>query len=774
MKLKLGLLIFITVLTGWPAGTVTANADLALPSGPAAASILLHNRMGMRIEFNLQQQALEIWISPRAGKSLDYRDRNFSNRDDHTVLFDQIHFPNLSAADFVHCDEDPFQPTLVFKKQKLQLINLFSQPALALWFEKPETVDFKSDKQDRLLKTAEKIFAVEHPDRERLFHYYAQLSAGKGCFSLSPWNESGRSLYSRARCDAGQLLIITGGLADEAVDALADRLASTTLGDLITQNERALVQVIQAGAIQVRDRPDLQKYLDAHRALLVSLQDASGALRSSSDRRDYLIAHREASQATVWSAYSGWVNPLTQWCGFQLANPALSKEEPGGKFFGRLVAGPLSGRQEDGIYYAIWSAFTHWTQTGSRRAIPQESLQLLEQAMNWLERYCYDPKQNAFGRFYAGNQPLTASLDYGWNSVCGGPAATPALQINGKIVNRSYDLYINQLAFAGYLMLAALQSGDKSEAYANQADKLEKFFEPYYKKSGALPAYGALLDDKGKKFQADPFALSPDDYLFALSGPLFYSDYPAVQAVREKTLPEVIKRLPELSTASALSFLSAVDPVFQNEQNIAELFNAIMTRLLSDGSTCATRFTPDAAGDGKVRPAAAPSGALLAAVSNMGLRRLPFGLAVRSNRVLSRLSQYEYKGRLLEIRYEGQGAEAGLQINGQRLAHTLQVPEAALQDGVNEVTVLMNSDPPEINQLVYSTVRLEQVRKQGAELTFEIECYGKNVLIFTRLTGQVKMRSADGATVPVLTEKKGPLTFIECFGRDRMTLAIKN
>ncbi len=776
MKLSPYKQFLITFILHLVLSVLSCLAGETNPTTPGAAElspILLHNRMGLRIELNLAQQELQIWISPLAGQSQDYVDRNFSNRDDHTCLFDRIRLPNLSAADFISCDHDPFQPTVVFKNQKLQVINLFSQPAMALWFEKKEIVDFKSDKQDRLLKAGEKVFAVEHPDRKRIFHFYAQMAGGKGGFSTSPFNSPGRSLYSRARCEAGQMLIIAGGLAEQDPGALVDRVASQSLGDLITQNDRSIMQTIQAGVIKLRDRMELEKYIDANRAQLVSLQDASGAVRISSDRQEYLIAHREASQATAWCGYSGWVNPLTQWCSMQLSNPSHSKEEPAGKFFGRLVDGLCGGRQEDGVYYAIWSAFTHWTQTGSRRVIPPESVQVLEQAMDWLERYCYDAKQNGFGRFYLGNQPLSGSQDYGWDAAFAGPDFASPIKLNGKTIDRSFDLYINQLAYSGYLMLAALESREKSETYANQADKLEKFLESYYKKSGALPAFGFVWDDKGKKMQADPFTLSADDYLFALSMPLFYSDYPSLHSVREKAIAEVIKRLPELSTTAALSFLTSVDPIFQNEKAINELFNAVTTRLLSEGPILAGRFKPNDVA-WHMRPASAPIGALLAGVSNMGLRRMPFGIAVRANAILSRLSQYEYKGRLLEIRFEGQGPEATLQINGQRVAHTLQAPEAALQDGVNEISVVMNAEKPEANQLVYSTVRLERVRRQGSELNFEIECYGKNVLIFKQMSGQVKMRSADGATVPVLTEKKGGFTFIECFGRDRMTLMIKS
>jgi len=66
------------------------------PDGSIEASILLHSRMGIRIEYNLHRSTLALWISPQAGKSVDCRDRNFSCRDDHTDIFDSIWLPEMA------------------------------------------------------------------------------------------------------------------------------------------------------------------------------------------------------------------------------------------------------------------------------------------------------------------------------------------------------------------------------------------------------------------------------------------------------------------------------------------------------------------------------------------------------------------------------------------------------------------------------------------------------------------------------------------------------
>jgi hypothetical protein len=57
--------------------------------------------MGIRIEYDIEAQQLSLWIYPSPKTSLDYHDRNFSNRDDHTSIFDRITIPGLTLQDFL-------------------------------------------------------------------------------------------------------------------------------------------------------------------------------------------------------------------------------------------------------------------------------------------------------------------------------------------------------------------------------------------------------------------------------------------------------------------------------------------------------------------------------------------------------------------------------------------------------------------------------------------------------------------------------------------------
>ncbi|NBD37430.1 MAG: hypothetical protein GVY10_02545, partial [Verrucomicrobia bacterium] len=57
---------------------------------PHPTQIFLSNPHALRVEFRLDDQRLDIWWSPRAGESADYRDRNYSSRDAHLCVFESI------------------------------------------------------------------------------------------------------------------------------------------------------------------------------------------------------------------------------------------------------------------------------------------------------------------------------------------------------------------------------------------------------------------------------------------------------------------------------------------------------------------------------------------------------------------------------------------------------------------------------------------------------------------------------------------------------------
>ncbi len=160
--------------------------------------IFMQNRMGLRFEYNIDRSAIQIWISPQAGKSMLGTDRNFSNRDDHCNVFERITLTNVNFADFIRCDYDPNHSVLVFKNQKVHLATTFDKPVVLVWFEKDDVVDFKSGRLAKLKTQDANRFVVEYAERGKTFDFAAVMGAGKGKFRHQTRLENGRSVYARA------------------------------------------------------------------------------------------------------------------------------------------------------------------------------------------------------------------------------------------------------------------------------------------------------------------------------------------------------------------------------------------------------------------------------------------------------------------------------------------------------------------------------------------------------------------------------------------------
>jgi len=154
--------------------------------------------MGIRIEYDIGAQQLNLWISPSPAASLDYHDRNFSNRDDHTSLFDRISIPGLTLEDFLSCDYDAFHSVLHFKNQTLHLASIYDQPVVLLWFEQPGQVDIKTDKSSRILERSQRLFSTQLSDRGKDLALVAAIAPGAEEIVGSMAKNSNRSVRKTA------------------------------------------------------------------------------------------------------------------------------------------------------------------------------------------------------------------------------------------------------------------------------------------------------------------------------------------------------------------------------------------------------------------------------------------------------------------------------------------------------------------------------------------------------------------------------------------------
>lgn len=744
----------------------------------AETLILMHNRMGIRLEYNLNKQDLELWISPQAGKSVDYKDRNFSNRDDYTRLFDRISFPGLELKDFVKCDYDPFHSKVHYKDQVMHIVSLYNKPSIVVWFEKAQVVDFKSDKEDKVIEKAKDIFTLEHSDRGKVFNFVATIGKGEGAFQHQRDLDFGRSVFARANLKPNQAVVIAGELSKEQVPAIAKKIAQQPIDSLVIYNEVEIFEAVNKGKIKLKGMPELQKLIDINKRIFLSMQDASGAFRASIQNIYYLIWVRDGGIASPFIAYSGWVDPLTKWNEFQLANPTvLSETEPKGKFFGQLVNGKITKWEEDGLFYVVFSAFTHWTQTGDRRFISGKNLQLMEEAMVWLEKYCYDDSVKAFGRYHFSETPLAFSRGYGWDDAVGKPSPKWGSTYKNDTIVRAYDAYMNMCSYASYMMLGMMQTGPKAEEYFQKAANLEKVLKSFYNKGG-LPSYGHLLTSGKKIVRAEPYGMDNENYLYAYTLPLFYPDHDGIEGFRAQLFKDMMAKPQKYFLSTWFSLLTSIDTEFMDEKELMKAVNYAADQCYKGGKFLPMPYSmkemtdvPDGDPYHDIRPQAFTIGPWLSAMSNFGLKRLPFGIAARSTSVIEDLENYEYKQALIDFYYIGSGKINMIKVNGRPIYNSLQIPEKELFKGDNVIEVNMANNAKKVPLLVSSTVLLVSLNERDT-LRYTVQGFGKNILIFKNTKGKFLLEDENGTPLELKVRREEAYEHVEFPGKGKFTLKV--
>ncbi|MFW5804238.1 MAG: hypothetical protein ACOCWG_03295, partial [bacterium] len=397
---------------------------------------------------------------------------------------------------------------------------------------------------------------------------------------------------------------------------------------------------------------------------------------------------------------------------------------------------------------------------------------VMEDAVDWIEKYSYDPKMKAFGRYYAHEIPLTNSWDYGWDNSLGKPTETVPVKFNEQVITRSYDLYINSLMYATYHMLSAMQYGEKSREYTYKASQLEPFIKSLFKEN-ELPGYGVLLTDKGQYIKAGPYGLSKEDYTWALALPNFYPEGIDITAVKQLLLDDLMVDMENKHLPSTFSFLASLDVLNFKEDTIMKLVDHATEKCyepneflpLKNTMVKVTGAGPDNP-ENDIRQSTATFGAWMGTMANLGIKKLPYGIAARPTDFIDSINNYQYKNGLLNIHYKGSGNISKVTLNGQELMYTWQVPEGWLRNGNNNLEVIMKDDvtPPK-NTLIRSTIQLMSVNIIQGKTEYVIRCYGKNNLEFKNLEKKVVVYDGKNARVNANQENKNDISTITFQGK---------
>ncbi len=736
---------------------LSLSTFLATAQTKTETKLLMHNPNGLRIELNISTGNLDIWISPKAGESIDNFDRNFSNRDDHTSVFDKINFPKLDHQSYVRCDYDPFYSKIIYRNQVMHIATLYDYPAVLVWFDNPEAVDLKTDKQDKMIERTATSFIASHPDRGYEFAFAAGLGSGKGEFFKQLQIDEGRSVYARVNLDQKQFMVIAAELKEKNIPEMVKKITSQTANQLIAQSEKIIQEKTKFGHVLVNNDHQLQKLMDINKRIWVSMQDKSGSIRASIKEIYYLIWVRDGGMASAYVANTGWTEPVDIWTNYLLKNPTVIEDEiPAGQFFGQLVGTPINKWEEDGLFYATLSAFMHWTQTGDTKYISGEYLQTLKDANKWLEEYCFDEKMGLFGRYYYCETPLMNSRGHNWDHAIGKYIDKwHPKKYKGVDIIRSYDIYINMLAYSTYRMLAAMDPENAGE-FLKKADIIEKNMQPFFSEN-EMPNYGTLITLDGNQISAEGYGLDYNDYQWALSLTPFVPSYFDAKKIGGNLL-DTLRFEDSWFLAAFFCIHASLDNIYFDDHALMQAMNYMTKQSVKSGKVLPMAYAMleksgvDVNAANVIRPQPFTMGPWFSSLTNMALRRLPFGIAIRNTKFINGIENYQYKKALIQYTYEGTGEISRILLNNKEIINTFQIPENMLSEGNNNLVVKREEAAKSLTRLASSNVSLISAENNGT-IIYKIKGYGENFLTFTNMSGEVTVTDEKGKSVSFIKDK---------------------
>lgn len=166
-----------------------------------------------------------------------------------------------------------------------------------------------------------------------------------------------------------------------------------------------------------------------------------------------------------------------------------------------------------------------------------------------------------------------------------------------------------------------------------------------------------------------------------------------------------------------------------------------------------------------IRPQAFSTVPFQAAITNLAVRTMPFGIALRNSNVIKEIGDFECLNGNLDIAFTGSGEITKILLNGEMLKNTLQIPDENLLPGKNKVEIFLSSEKNNSPQLVYSTIRLLNTTELGNKINYRIKGYCQNVLIYKNVKENPVIKDKSGHVLNTSYKNNGIYLFVEFFDK---------
>lgn len=740
-------------------------------------NIILQNRCGNRLTLLMYEDKtiLEFVYKPNAFRRKDYKARNFSNRDNFTLLFKEVKWPMINSSNIVGFDYDPFYTRLEMKNQwdaenVISIVNIAKENAFAVAAETPLLIAIRPhtafDVKDGLL--TEKFI-----DRgEEIVSFIAFDNFVQNRFRILQDGTCVIQIFENE-------LVFFGGEENEfQVQEALLRLKNKSLTELVRQNELELEPKMDQGRVYYSN-PDFQKVIDINHRVAYSGMDEGGACFGALNRIYYLIWVRDGSMTSSLMARAGNPEFIKIWTRFLLNNPSSVRPDDKEAYseFLQIVGSRWTRSEDDGMFYAALSLFSYYKTTGEDDLLQGKEFQILLSAVDrYLEKTWKNEKKLMISNTI-GETPLKADPYFGYDVVNGNFENNQFHKSQGKELSLNASLY-NQVNTYNILMMASdllsqrpdLDNGRKEKYLTIAGDIKETIHTKFYDKVNDCLFSSLEFYTDGTEgtlsFKADD---NPWEGSWANAvGPYFPAPELQLKTARfiYKTWPVITKQgygyCPWNTLSKVLTEYGL--PSDEYERMLSpEIKDALSLTVKYPMPGALTEYNRQIEG---WRALPFSAGSLFFSMVSQMITSLPDGIAVRANSKIDSITNYRYKLSSIQANGFGKGDIVDFYVlNGDTIFNSLQIPDNLLYAGRNTLKII-RAEKSEKFRLFSSTAKLLSISGRGKTLQFKFISTIPTQILFehVEMATLIEIKDSHGNKVEYTagTVNNSKITLIDC------------
>jgi len=735
-------------------------------------NLILQNRCGNRLTLMFKPSGtdLEFVYKPNAFRRKEFVARNFSNRDNQTVLFPKFSMPDIRSTDATY-EYDPFVSRIKINtpsgaKNTITTVNIPDENAFVISARSPLLLAFKPHSR---FEVTDGLITEKFTERgEEIVSFISFPGIEQNRFRILA---DGTYVLQVLEKD----VIIIGGEENlYQVNRLCRKMENFNLDELIARNETLIKPELAMSSIYCKN-PDFMKVLDINKRIIYSMIDEGGATFGALSRCYYLIWVRDGSMSTSLMARSGFPEFIPKWTSLALNNPSVMRRDDGTKVpeFSQLLGSRWSKSEDDGVFYATLSLFTNYQTTGNSELLHTDGFRILLESIDHFLEKTWDKNRRMIGSDTRGETSLKSSPYFGYDVVNGEMFRNMTKDdVSNTTILRSYSLYnqvntYNLLLMANVLMaLNPEMDKGRTREYNKLAGELKETIKSKFRNSAGNFYSGFELFTEGSE-KWIPFGKDCDYWETAWANSL--GPYFPVPEVQLSSAIEITNDWEKYRNYGYCPWNTLSRYLYEYGMSSAD-YEKMLSEQIKDALTltkmypmkgAVTEYQKQTEG---WRALPFQIGALYYTLSAQIIQSMPMGIGVRASNLVDSIQNYKFKLAVINARQHGEGdVVKSYKINNREMPFSLQIPANMLRNGINTIEITRCKQSENL-RLYSSTAELLSCDSEGSKLIYEFTNPVESQLVFDH---------ADQVKYFRVTDQKGTeLAFTRTIIVDKLMLEI--